>query len=360
MTNSLVAMVFLILPSPRPSLVLPKGLHVCVLMSTGFVVGNMLKNAFCIPRPSSQLVQRYRPSDADDYSLPSTHSLQALSLPLWLTVYFIRTWEWNSPSFLAWWIPLAVTWTLTLSWSRLYLGAHTLQDVVSGWVLGLTLSVIYCFIYPSIEHSIMNHEAYGAGQIFAFAALLIYLHPMEVFVNTSLSKWSIIVSQSGYLTSCDLAGVLAGVAIGCLSSPDNVPISVIQRPYASLFRLVVGAGLSAAVYFAARRTLRVILLTGYNAVGIPVFDPPAKQAQIPPTLTLKKEGDRVSFESLNVHKWTLNGPAPNFQRLTQSYLGLLLLGSGIQIMPIAKFLQYTALAWTVSSGNPTLFAALGL
>lgn len=329
-------------------------------MPAGFVFGNMLKNLFCIPRPSSQLVHRYRPSDADDYSLPSTHSLQALSLPLFFTVYFIREWGWSSPSFLMWWIPLAITWTLTLSWSRLYLGAHSLQDVLSGWAVGFVLSVSYCFIATHLEKKLLSHDAFVIGQVCAFAALIIYLHPMEIFINTSLSKWSILVSQSGYLTSCDLAGVLAGLSIGCLLLPDNVPISVLDRPYASLFRLIVGGSLSAAVYVAARRTLRSILLTGYNAVGIPVFDPPAKVVQIPPTLTLKKEGDRVSFESLNVHKWTIGGPAPNFQRLTQSYLGLLLLGSGIQIMPIAKFLQYIALSWTVSCGTPMLFHALGL
>lgn len=251
-------------------------------------------------------------------------------------------------------------WAVTMSWSRMHLGAHSLQDVMAGWAVGIPLAISYCFIYPTIESRLMSHDIQCCGQLFAFAVLVIYLHPMEVFINTGLSKWSIIVSQSGYLTSCDLAGVLAGAALGCLNVPDNVPISVIQRPYAALFRITVGPICAAIVYITARRTLRSILLTGYNAVGIPVFDPPAKQAQIPPTLTLKKEGDRVSFESLNVHKWTLGGPAPNFQRLTQSHLGLLLLGSGIQIMPIAKFLQYTALSWTVSCGCPLIFTALGL
>jgi hypothetical protein len=305
------------------------------------------------------LVHRARPADADDYSLPSTHSLQAVSLPIWFTVYIIREWGYNSLSFLVWWIPLAIVWALALSWSRLYLGAHSVQDVVAGWVVGAVLSSTYCLFYRTFEQKLMDGDLHCASQIVAFAVLIMYLHPMEVFINTSLSKWSIIMSQSGYLTSCDLAGVLAGAAIGTTSAPKNVPISVFERPYAALFRFTVGPAIAAGVYILARKTLRSILLIGYNAVGLPVFDPPAKPAQIPPTLTLKKEGDRVSFETLNVHAWT-NGPAPTFQRLTQSNLGLLLLGSGFQIMPIAKFLQYAALSWTVCTGAPLVFKALGL
>lgn len=333
--------------------------HVALLMSTGFVFGNMLKNTFCIPRPSAQLIHRARPSDADDYSMPSTHSLQAVSLPIWLTCYLIRDYGFTSPGFLLWWFPFVIFWALLLSWSRLYLGAHSLQDVVAGWVVGAVLGVSYCFFYPSWEVKLMAGDVQFASQVIAFAVLIMYLHPMEVFINTSLSKWSIIVSQSGYLTSCDLAGVLAGASLGATSMPKNVPISVFERPYAALFRFTVGPILAATVYVLARKTLRSLLLIGYNAVGIPLFDPPAKQAQIPPTLTLKKEGDRVSFETLNVHTWT-NGPSPNFQRLTQSRLGLLLLGSGFQIMPIAKFLQYAALAWTVCTGAPYVFLFFGL
>ena len=335
------------------------GVNVAVLMSSGFIFGNMLKNAFCIPRPPSHLVHRARPSDADDYSMPSTHSLQAISLPLWLTVYLVRECDVVSWSWFAWWIPAALTWMLCISWSRLYLGAHTVQDVVMGWIVGAVISIAYCFIYPHLGPKLLAGDAHACGQLFAFSLLVMYLHPMEVFINTSMSKWSIIVSQSGYLTSCDLAGVLAGIAIGVPITPKSFPISVLERPYTSVIRFLVGGTLAAIIYVLARKTLRSILLLGYNAVGIPTFDPPAKTAQIPPTLTLKKEGDRVSFESLNVYKFN-NGPAPNFQWLTQSYLGLLLLGSGIQVMPIAKFLQYTALSWTVSTGAPLLLEAIGL
>jgi hypothetical protein len=328
-------------------------------MSSGFIFGNMLKNLFAIPRPNPRLITRVRPSDADDYSWPSTHALQAVSLPLWFGWYLAFHWGWASPKFFLVFIPLALIWAALISWSRLYLGAHTVQDLVAGWVVGLVISTIYCFICADIEARLMARDTQRASQIVAFSVLILLLHPMEVFINTGLSKWSIIVSQSGYLTSCDLAGVLAGAAIGVTGAPDNVPISVLERPYAGLFRFTVGPLLAGLVYFSSRKILRSVLLLGCNAVGLPVFDPPAKQAQIPPTLTLKKEGDRVSFESLNVHTFT-NGTGPLHQRLTQSHLGLLLLGSGFQVMPIAKFLQYAALSWTVCTGAPLVFQVLGL
>lgn len=321
----------------------------------------MVKNLLCIPRPSATLVHRARPSDADDYSMPSTHSLQAISLPIWLTVYLIRDLGITSPTFLAWYIPCVFLWVLSISWSRLYLGAHSGQDIIAGWIVGTIVSLIYCLFSNTLEARLMAHDAQCAGQVFAFAVLITYLHPMEVFINNPLGKWSIIVSQSGYLTSCDLAGVIAGVAIGIPGAPDNVPISVFERPYAALFRVVVGGTLCAVTYILGRKILRSVLLLGYNAVGLPVFDPPAKNNQIPPTLTmtLKKEGDRVSFESLNVHTFT-NGMTPGFQRFTQSHLGLLLLGSGLQIMPIAKFIQYGALSFMVCSPAPHMFRAFGL
>lgn len=331
-----------------------------MLMSIGFVFGNMMKNLFCVPRPPATIVHRARPSDADDYSMPSTHSLQAVSLPLWFTVYMVFEFGYSSPLFFMIWIPLVIFWTLSVSWSRLYLGAHTPQDVVAGWILGAVLGSVYCLFYRRIERDLMAGNRETAFLLFAFAVLLVYLHPMEVFFNSSLSKWSIVISQSGYLTSCDLAGVIAGASIGLISIfPETVPISLSQNLFKGILRFTIGPLICAIVYFSSKKILRSILMVGYTACGIPLFDPPAKPTQIPTTLTLKSEGGKVVLESLNGHTFC-NGPAPNLRRWTQTNLGLLLFGSGFQVMPIVKFLQYASLSWMVTAGCPFLFQFIGI
>lgn len=307
-------------------------------MSIGFIIGNMVKNLFCIPRPSSNLVFRLRPNDADDYSMPSTHSLQAISLPLWFTIYMINDLGYNSILFFSLWFFAFAIWTLSVSLSRVYLGAHSFQDIFIGWIMGILISISYSTIYPYLEMQLMNSNRQFAFFLILLSIFLVYIHPIEISINSNLAKWNVAVSQSGYLTSSSLAGVIAGLALGVINMPKNIQISFYQLPIQGLLRFTLGPLLCFIVYYLSKKAFKPLLLFAWKIFNVPLFDPLS---------TIQS--------SLNTNQ-SLN----DNQKTSQTQLTFLLIGSGFQVMPILKFLQYGALAWTVIAGSPIFFNWIGI
>ena len=118
------------------------GLFILASYSISSLVNAIVKLSFCIYRPwirSSQIIPAGNAiKSAGGYSFPSGHTQVATS-------YFVSsavlTWEkrkWLSILFL-----LAI---LIVAFSRNYLGVHTPQDVVVGFILG-TLSVYWAYLF---------------------------------------------------------------------------------------------------------------------------------------------------------------------------------------------------------------------
>ena len=114
---------------------------------TGLFVGNIIKDVFELPRPSSPPV--WRPHNQEqldstalqDFGFPSTHAMNSVSNSILVAWYF---WDSHSPYHNALLCLGAGLWILLLSFSRLYLGAHTGTDVRGG--LGLGVLVIGSYL----------------------------------------------------------------------------------------------------------------------------------------------------------------------------------------------------------------------
>ena len=123
---------------------------------TGLFAGNIIKDVFELPRPSSPPV--WRPGNQaaidsthlQDFGFPSTHSMNSLTNSLLIVWYF---WS-GGTSYDLIRIVAAILWIVCLSFGRMYLGAHTGTDVRGGLGLGVIVFSIYVKTHESLESCI--------------------------------------------------------------------------------------------------------------------------------------------------------------------------------------------------------------
>ncbi|HWQ21209.1 MAG TPA: phosphatase PAP2 family protein, partial [Clostridia bacterium] len=100
------------------------------------IVVSLGKAGFGRPRPPAVLAV-VTPLDA---SFPSGHS--SISVALYALGFYLLCRSTRSPRLKRLWLGLAFLLPLLIGFSRLYLGAHYLSDVLAGWTIGLWWSIL--------------------------------------------------------------------------------------------------------------------------------------------------------------------------------------------------------------------------
>jgi sphingosine-1-phosphate phosphatase 1/sphingosine-1-phosphate phosphatase 2 len=149
------------------------------LMAFGIYCGNVGKDFFCLKRPHKPRVQR---KDTEEYGMPSTHTVNAVSLGLftWLSL----AWE-SSFTETQLLISAVVLGTIVcfVLHSRLYNGMHCVADIVGGFFIAVAL---VCSVKLGIT-KFLDHEVFDAHTTYFFplglflAVLgLLVVHPRPV------------------------------------------------------------------------------------------------------------------------------------------------------------------------------------
>jgi membrane-associated phospholipid phosphatase len=112
---------------------------------TSWIVNFSVKEFFHVPRPFTldTSITPIRPETATGYSFPSGHTQSIASLSTALSSSFKRKWLYIAGTVL----------TLLMAVSRLYLGVHTLLDVMAGVVTGFLWVFIAYAIYKYAERN---------------------------------------------------------------------------------------------------------------------------------------------------------------------------------------------------------------
>lgn len=309
------------------------------MISIGFITGNFIKNLYCIPRPPPPVV-RIRENDNDDYSFPSTHAVQSVSIPLWIIYYNFFQNENPNTLLLVLSVCLACILSFCISLSRIYLGAHTLQDVIAGIAIGFIISLFYCPLTDYFEKILTKGRVEVQIMIFLLCIVLILLHPVEVFIKNRTSKFHISISQNGYITSSGLIGVGMGTGVGSWIFPDSYNTIVPLKNILNIFqRYIIGSICCIIIYIYSKKIVTSFLLKMWEVLNIPLFNPPYHY------LLSEKDHELYKQKRKNLpYKFPLN----------------ILIGSGFQVMPAVKFIQYGSLAFMIMAGCPLIYAALGL
>lgn len=106
-------------------------------------IGQAFKDKIRWPRPSMPPVIQMERKWALEYSMPSTHAMVGLGIPLSFSIFSSTRFDLD-PTLLA---VLTIIWCTLVSCSRIYLGMHSFADIVAG----LTLSAILMPILVSIS-----------------------------------------------------------------------------------------------------------------------------------------------------------------------------------------------------------------
>ncbi len=333
------------------------GRRFTLIVCLGLLSGNLMKDVFGLPRPKCPPV--WRPShqaavdssNLQDFGFPSTHAMNALTNSVIVLLYTngaplsmdkMGVWLSMMASSREGQVQLGMTalYFLSITVSRLYVGAHTPTDLRGGIVLGLVAVAVY---YP---HSEVLDEFYLTTnhlelKLLMITFFLLLLHPQPrpptpTFHQNSLC-WGLIMGLIiGMRHYSDLGSGSLGVSKGgeVIFPLDQVntlssQVKGVIEPWALVnprIAMVVRTILGFLVVIGMRVVSKTLITLFLHALGI------ATKSKVEEVTDKKKRRRLVRIITRDID----------------------ILGVAFQ-----KVAVYTTLAWSITYLVPVLFSVLG-
>jgi sphingosine-1-phosphate phosphatase 1 len=163
------------------------------MVTSSLILGNTLKDLVALPRPPSPPVWRpARGAALDssafaDFGWPSTHAMNAVTNPLLVAAALAPWWRGNATR-KAVVVGASVSWCATISFGRLYLGAHSRSDVFAGHVLGALVAAVWVPMAGPFDAAVTTAGALGAWLIagaVSLSVVLFTLYPSHLLAGAS-------------------------------------------------------------------------------------------------------------------------------------------------------------------------------
>jgi membrane-associated phospholipid phosphatase len=320
--------------------------HLNYVTTSGLIVGNTLKDVFRLPRPKNV----WRHSSAEltdstamrDFGYPSTHAMNALSNTLLTILYcycpakqYISEGGFSfSKDLYGWSFPLgvfiAIVWFFSITFGRLYLGAHTPTDIRGGLTLGLFFGIFWWYLGDSIDRLSLSIPHLAVVSLFLSAFIMLMSPQPRPMTPT-------------FLQNCLLTGLFFGSMIGFRMEVDREKTNVkpdIENQGRNIFlRVIIGY----TAVLLARQVLKASLTALLRCIGV---DPSPVGR---PKLKCDKDHNSDDEEDDWSQHVELDTKVPRVLR------GWDLCGAAL-----VKFTSYLFLAWLITCGCPCLFEMVGI
>ncbi|TRZ01158.1 hypothetical protein DNTS_002838, partial [Danionella cerebrum] len=180
-------------------------------------LGQCTKDLIRCPRPSSPPVVKVEMFYNSEYSMPSTHAMSGTAIPLSL---FLLTYDrWEYPMLLG--LSLAISWCVLVCLSRIYMGMHSILDVIAGFLYSLLILLLFS---PALEIIDTFNCTHPYAPLF-----IISLHVGLGLFSFTLDTWS---TSRG--DTAQILGSGAGIA---LASHVNSRLGLLPDPPAAMLPL---------------------------------------------------------------------------------------------------------------------------
>lgn len=349
------------------------------MVMNGLFIGNVIKDIFELPRPNPKIV--WRPSHQtsvdsaglEDFGFPSTHAMNAITNAVIVYLHYYEQGVIDSPLKMLAGSSLVVFYILSLSISRLYLGAHTFVDLCGGWALGAAFVSSYWPLRHGIDHYLLTTSYLPLkGAILAATALLLCPQPRPAkptFAINALVAGCILGEMIGFRLHHDqnfssfnsvidkesslLQIFRDSISSDGVKSPElfySIQSSILVQihsffqnvshalPYRALLfvRLLIGIIVLAIIRAVVKEVSGILL----SLIGIPTKAPPATDASNHATAQKKLKSKKSTSLKTIVRLFTKE---PHIA------------GQAIQ-----KTITYTAVAFGITYGVPAVFLLMGL
>jgi len=114
-------------------------------------IGQSIKDIVQWPRPQCPPVVRLQTKWSIEYGMPSTHAMISIALPFSVFYYISNRYQIDSNIG----ILIVLLWCMLISLSRLYLGMHTVLDVIAGLLLATVLLIPFVPLADVLDRYLM-------------------------------------------------------------------------------------------------------------------------------------------------------------------------------------------------------------
>lgn len=184
--------------------------RVVVLWALIMYVGQAMKDIIRWPRPSTPPVVHLEPRYVNEYGMPSTHAMVGAAVPFSLLFFTMHRYEY--PFIIG--LLIAVVWCTLVCCSRLYMGMHTISDIIGGLVLVALLMLVIIPFSDELDNFLLTNP-YSPLVTVAIMILLLSVYPNSRDWTPARGDTAVIM------------GTCAGFAIG---SWLNYRLGVIRGP----------------------------------------------------------------------------------------------------------------------------------
>ncbi|XP_023027121.2 sphingosine-1-phosphate phosphatase 2 [Leptinotarsa decemlineata] len=119
------------------------GRRFVLVWSIVMYIGQGIKDIIRWPRPGPPVVQLQN-KWAVEYGMPSTHAMVGVSIPFSVFLFTLNRYQYSTSLGLS----VAILWCTLICVSRLYLGMHTILDIIVGLILAV---LIMCVMVPFVD-----------------------------------------------------------------------------------------------------------------------------------------------------------------------------------------------------------------
>nr|XP_012217514.1 PREDICTED: sphingosine-1-phosphate phosphatase 2-like [Linepithema humile]XP_012217515.1 PREDICTED: sphingosine-1-phosphate phosphatase 2-like [Linepithema humile]XP_012217516.1 PREDICTED: sphingosine-1-phosphate phosphatase 2-like [Linepithema humile]XP_012217517.1 PREDICTED: sphingosine-1-phosphate phosphatase 2-like [Linepithema humile] len=192
------------------------GRRVVLVWATVMSIGQILKDIIRWPRPACPPAVRLQNKWSQEYGMPSTHAMVGLTIPFSIVLFTMD--KYIYPFSIG--CTVAFIWCVLVSTSRLYLGMHTVLDIVAGLILATALMVP---LVPLVEMT----NVYIITNVWLLAILIAVSIATIVYYPCS-DKWTPTRSDTAMVVS-----VTAGIHTGAWFSyyTGALSTSLFSPPY---------------------------------------------------------------------------------------------------------------------------------
>ncbi|KHN22563.1 Dihydrosphingosine 1-phosphate phosphatase [Glycine soja] len=307
-----------------------------LLMAFCDYIGNCTKDVVSAPRPASPPVKRVTATkdeedNALEYGLPSSHTLNTVCLSGYLLRYVLTHTQIQGAYVTYLGVSLACMLVFLIGLGRIYLGMHSVVDVLAGLLIGLVVLAFWLMVDEYIDSFVISGQNVTSFWA-ALSFLLLFAYPTPELPTPGFE----------YHTAFD--GVALGIVSGVQQTYHQFHHANVPRLFSSeltipvfLGRMLLGIPTILIVKFCSKALAKWTIPVVANTLGIPI-----KSTGYIPTLNGSVTGKKSD-------------------KLKQGYLQKLLSQhKAFDVDTGIRFVQYAGLAWSVVDLVPSLFSYMSL